>query len=676
MTAVRAPAQRRRLLTGIALALPWASLALAEGALRMADVGHTDPLFVPYADDRRFLMTNDSVGRRWFRGAFVPSTHLDFFRATRGPRTLRLVFQGESSGAGFPYGHGGAPSRMLEARLQATFPDRDVEVVNTALTAVSSYVLLDQADEIVAQRPDAVLIYAGHNEYYGVFGAASTRALGGSRGVVRAYLTLRRLRIVQLVERLVSPRGARTDPGTPTAASSVMELMAGEQLVPLGSDRYRAGLAQFRANLDALLARYRAARIPVFVGTLVSNERDQPPFVSVFAPGVDSVAWRREYAAGVAALAHGDVATAERSLGAAWRLDSTVADGLFALGRVREARGDSARARLAYRAAKERDALRFRAPDAMNAIVRDVAARRGATVVETERAVERASPLGTPGRTLILEHLHPNLDGYFVVADAFYEALRARGAFGTWPAPVGADVARRLVPTTPLDSLAAIMRTDRLTAAWPFRPRGTSIPSLADTLRPRTLLDSLAQRLVDGRVSWAEATDRLRAQREAAGDVDGALRASYALAAEYRYSAQPYLDAARVAAAHGRVGEALRAARLANARRETAASAAQVGLLALRAGDSSAVRDLERAAALAPGDDVARRALAAARMLPYLMSARARAPRDTSLLYKLAAAYALTSQPDSARAALRALLAVAPRHEAGRALLAQIPPGG
>ena len=58
----------------------------------------------------------------------------------------------------------------LEERLQATFPGREIEVINTALTAVNSYTLLDQADEIAGQRPDAVLIYTGHNEYYGALG--------------------------------------------------------------------------------------------------------------------------------------------------------------------------------------------------------------------------------------------------------------------------------------------------------------------------------------------------------------------------------------------------------------------------------------------------------------------------------------------------------------------------
>ena len=41
------------------------------------------------------------------------------------------------------------------------------------MAAVNSYVLLDFVDEILDVDPDAVLIYAGHNEYLGVFGVAS-----------------------------------------------------------------------------------------------------------------------------------------------------------------------------------------------------------------------------------------------------------------------------------------------------------------------------------------------------------------------------------------------------------------------------------------------------------------------------------------------------------------------
>ena len=44
-------------------------------------------------------------------------------------------------------------------------------------------------------------------------------------------------------------------------------------------------MQQFEDNLGRLLAKYRAAGIPVFIGTLVSNERDQAPLAVLAGVG-------------------------------------------------------------------------------------------------------------------------------------------------------------------------------------------------------------------------------------------------------------------------------------------------------------------------------------------------------------------------------------------------------
>ena len=96
----------------------------------------------------------------------------------------------------------------------------------------------------------------------------------------------------------------------------------------------------------------------------------------------------------------------------------------FALGQVLESQGDYPRARQAYLAAKDRDQLRFRAPETFNSVIREVAAQYGARVVEVQARLLQAAEHGIIGDDLMLEHLHPNLEGYFLLADAYYEALR------------------------------------------------------------------------------------------------------------------------------------------------------------------------------------------------------------------------------------------------------------
>jgi tetratricopeptide (TPR) repeat protein len=147
------------------------------------------------------------------------------------------------------------------------------------------------------------------------------------------------------------------------------------------------------------------------------------------------------------------------------------------------------------------------------------------------------------------------------------------------------------------------------------------------------------------------------------------------LAQEFPYTPQPYMDAARIALARGRHADGLAFARRALARRETPEAAQLVGLLALRLGDrDAALAHLERAARLAPGDQRMTVPLDAARAIPEMEAARAAAPRDTLLLYNLAAAYALTHLNDRARAALADLQRVAPSHAGARDLLRRLPP--
>ena len=58
-----------------------------------------------------------------------------------------------------------------------------------------------------------------------------------------------------------------------------MAKMVGEQSIPYGSGTFDRGVRQFEANLDALLSKYRDAGVPVVIGTLGSNVRDQRPFI-------------------------------------------------------------------------------------------------------------------------------------------------------------------------------------------------------------------------------------------------------------------------------------------------------------------------------------------------------------------------------------------------------------
>ena len=235
------------------------------------------------------------------------------------------------------------------------------------------------------------------------------------------------------------------------------------------------------------------------------------------------------------------------------------AEAIDARARALEAKGDTAGARDSYREARDLDALRFRAPATINAIIREEATRHGATVVESAERLAASSPGGVVGASLMLEHLHPNLDGYAIVAGAFHEAMRASGVGGSVRGSTTAEAgtSRAHATVTPVDSMVGVLRTDRLVSGWPFRARGQERTPVVDTLTPRTQVEGLAQSVVLGRLPWTEATERLRTVAEEAGNHELAMRAASALAQEIDWSPVPCLDAARAAVAMGSDDDAL-----------------------------------------------------------------------------------------------------------------------
>ncbi|MEO1575636.1 MAG: SGNH/GDSL hydrolase family protein, partial [Pseudomonadota bacterium] len=315
----------------IALILPLAFFALAEMVLRVAGIGAYPPLFVPTENVDGYLQPNEAVIHRFFTHfSQAPKVSIDttYFHETKPDDTLRIVVMGGSSAAGFPYGKWASPAGMLKRRLRRSFPERDIEVISTAMSAMNSYALLDFTDEIIEIAPDAVVIYAGHNEYLGVLGVGSAYSSSQSPRLTRVIQGLRKLNLYRAIETAL---GRKVDASN-APRGTLMARIAGERAIEYQSALYNKGVEQFRSNMSVALRRFERAGVPVYLGTLASNLRDQAPFDGG-APG-DGASIDRQINDGVAALTAGDVDAALRALTAAAEKAPTAADAHFHLGRA------------------------------------------------------------------------------------------------------------------------------------------------------------------------------------------------------------------------------------------------------------------------------------------------------------------------------------------------------
>ena len=423
----------------VIIALPFLILAIAEGLLRLAGFGQSYPLFVPASSLSGYLQPNPEVIKRYFSNPdFAPSISPDtvYFKETKSADSFRIVVQGGSSAAGFPYGRFGSLSGMLQQRFKRQYPDRDIEIINTAMSAVNSYTLLDLTDDILAIEPDLVLIYAGHNEFLGIMGVGSTLAARGGRNASLLYLRFKELRLYQLMQQVFLLFQDKPDVSKSNDRTLMAQVAAG-QTIPYNSDTYHDGLAQFSDNLDLILTKYRANNIPVIIGTLASNEKDQPPFVS----GTEAENADEQYQQAIAA---------------------------YKLGNYEQARA-------LFQNARDRDQLRFRAPSAYNELIRDKIDNELIFLAESEQRIRDDEKTGIIGYGHMLEHLHPNARGYFLLAEAYADVISEQQFLSQPALSIPLAEAWQDIPLTEVDKLVANDKIRQLTSGYPFKETQRSV---------------------------------------------------------------------------------------------------------------------------------------------------------------------------------------------------------
>jgi tetratricopeptide (TPR) repeat protein len=456
---------KTRLFKGIAILIPVILLAVIELALRCFGYGHDTSLFIQYPDDPSLIVLNKYASLRYFNDTTnATKGYIEPFKRHKDSNTLRLVVLGESTGAGYPYFHNGSFHRWLQYRLSRSMPGRNVEVLNFSLTAINSYTVLDFSKQLSEINPDAVMIYVGHNEYYGALGVGSTSNLGSNRFVVHLLTNLRRLRLVQLIDNFLAAIRGSANTSRVDMSENLMKRMVARQSIVLGSKEYYQGVNQFKENLSETCEVLQNEHIPVFISTLVSNEKDLPPLASDNGP--------------------------------------TSANAYFSQGQAALKKGDFKLAKVLFLKAKDADLLRFRAPEAMDSAIFAVAKAYGnVIVVDTRQEFESKSAGGILGHETLLEHVHPNLFGYALLSDAFYNALKKKHIFAipdseemSFP-----DLLKKM-PLATVDSLTGAYQIMMLKAGWPFNQKLPSDFKIGNDFNQK-----VAGMLAVNRVSWNDA---------------------------------------------------------------------------------------------------------------------------------------------------------------------------
>ena len=186
-----------------------------ELVLRVLGYGYPTTFFLKLGD-RDAYTTNSQFGWRFFPPAIARAPALSEFPAKKAAGTYRIFVLGESAAMGIPEPAFGL-SRMLQVMLRLRFPQTRFEVVNAAMTAINSHVVLPVAQECAGHQADLFVVYMGNNEFVGPFGPATAlQPFSAHLPLVQASILLKSTRTSELLEDLL---GRVTLPRCPAAVA-------------------------------------------------------------------------------------------------------------------------------------------------------------------------------------------------------------------------------------------------------------------------------------------------------------------------------------------------------------------------------------------------------------------------------------------------------------------------
>ena len=416
--------------------IPLLFFVLVEFALRLMGVGTHYQYFNQIdIDGEAFYQENPDFADQFYPPSLNVGPLQNTFAAERSDDRLRVFVLGGSAAMGFPHKNHGV-DRLLATQLRALFPNRDVEVVNTAMTSVNSHVVYQVAQTLPSESADVAVILMGNNEVVGPYGPGTfNQNFLSSLSAIRALQALKRTRLWQLLDSSLAEVQS-------SDAKADLEWQGMQMFVDNGvaedDRRMSAVYEHFEGNLRDIVDTLHAKGMHVVLSTVPVNLRQSAPFLSI---GRDDLSASDE--ANLTALRERAEAQA---LNGRWReaqdlwqqaisLDAGHADSHFQLATSLEKLGEFALARTHYERALDLDGLRFRADTRINTIIERVAREydsSNVSFVHSSKGFDRASAPYAPGWDLLVEHVHYDFSGNAVLARIFARAI-----------------ARHLSPTTP-----------------------------------------------------------------------------------------------------------------------------------------------------------------------------------------------------------------------------------
>lgn len=450
----------------ILIVIPFFIIIVSEGILRIVGYGNDYQEWISL--DNNYEILNPDIASKYFNNIKnIPYSTESFLLKNKPKNSYRIIALGASSGAGYPYQNSGSFTKYLRKSFEYSRPNKKIEIANISMAAINSYTIRDLLPNLLKKQPDLIIMYLGHNEYYGALGVASMQSFSSSKFFTKIILWLKQFRVYQLIDNIIRLLFSSSTSNDAHNKKTLMAQVVKEKLIEYDSELYYKGIKQFESNLREIFELCKEKNVEIVIGTLVSNLKDLNPFEPIE---------NNKYGSSKLNFLKGKTELLKNNL--------VIADSLF-------------------RIAKDLDGLRFRAPEEFNNVINDVSKEFNFSVVNIDSAFCSNSKYGIVGNELMVDHLHPNIEGYQIIGQQFFNEI-INNFFQSEQSLIKNSELDSLVKLnyhfTTYDSIISSYRIKILKNDWPFNKSSKPLQR-SKLLNPLIFEEKLAYDVLEGKIS-------------------------------------------------------------------------------------------------------------------------------------------------------------------------------
>ncbi len=404
------------------------------------------------------------------------TTHYDEFVAAAqnagvSEKTFNIYFLGESTMYGVPYGPFMSIPNIVDYRLGGSLRGQPVRVVNLAVSA-KDVVYVHYMSELLFRKkevfhPSLIVIYSGHNEFLKYhptdpdFHVSSIVWLANHSQIAS-----------QLFTTIARSEGEILEIG--------LRDFFDHDILPFDRRGHDKVIDNYKKHILAMVSLTKKNSVPLIISTLVSNYADWEPNRSVFCNSAQARAQKQRFLQafqdGREAEMQNDYGVALQHYQEALSICNSFVEAYFRQGKVYQALHRYEEARKAFQKAIDYDGMPIRAVSAQNDFIRSLDRFDHVKVVDSLTYLQNHAPNGLLDENLIIDGIHPSLEGYLLIGEAIagkIHSLFSSGQNGL--RPLNAETAKKIFNVDQSKMFDVYYNTGRWIsrlATWRYDPTG------------------------------------------------------------------------------------------------------------------------------------------------------------------------------------------------------------